>query len=107
MNSLQLIEIYAKAWQQRDVTILAPYLADNFSYTSVWVFESLNRNRYLEYLKGKFDAIKMSGSKVDVTVGTNTIGDNAVILRQDSAPQVYITIVDREGMIAEACMSPF
>lgn len=107
MTKLQLVEIYATSWQKRDVSILAPYLDDKFTYTSVWVLANLNRERYLEYLKGKFDAIVKSGSMIAVSIGTNTIGMPAVVLKQDDSPQVYITIEESGGKIVDACMSPF
>lgn len=77
MVKLQLVEIYAMSWRKRDVSILAPYLDDSFSYTSFWVYASLNRESYLDYLNGKFEALAKSGSNIDVSVGTNTIGDYA------------------------------
>lgn len=107
MTKLQLVEIYATSWQKRDVSILAPYLDDTFSYTSVWVLANLDREHYLEYLKGKFEAIAESESMVSVSIGSNTIGMPAVVLKQDDSPQVYITIEESGGKIVNACMSPF
>ena len=52
MVKLQLVEIYPMSWRKRDVSILAPYLDDSFSYTSFWVYASLNRESYLDYLNG-------------------------------------------------------
>ena len=51
MVKLQLVEIYAMSWRKRDVSILAPYLDDSFSYTSFWVYASLNRESYLDYFQ--------------------------------------------------------
>lgn len=107
MVKLQLVEIYAMSWRKRDVSILAPYLDDSFSYTSFGVYASLNRESYLDYLNGKFEALAKSGSNIDVSVGTNTIGDYAVVLRQDGEQPIYITIKEKDGKIAEACMLPF
>lgn len=72
-----------------------------------WVYASLNRESYLDYLNGKFEALAKSGSNIDVSVGTNTIGDYAVVLRQDGEQPIYITIKEKGGKIAEACMLPF
>lgn len=63
MNETQLLIAYAKAWNHLDVQFLKPILADDFEYTSQWVFETMQgKDTYIKYLYAKFDTIKDSHS---------------------------------------------
>ena len=107
MSIFELVEIYADAWRKMDVAIVEPFLADSFTYSSMWVFETLDKNGYLVYLQGKFDAIKRSGSIIEVTTGMNDMGIPSVILRQDGSFTAFITVKESEGKISEAYMLAF
>ena len=52
MNSILLD--FCKAWQTFDADLIIQHLDDGFVYDSQWVFESLNRDEYANYIRGKF-----------------------------------------------------
>ena len=107
MSIYELVEVYADAWRKKNVAIIEPFLADNFTYSSMWVFETLDKKGYLVYLQGKFNAIKRSGSIIEVATGENKMGIPSVILNQDGSRPAYITVKESEGKIVEAYMMAF
>lgn len=69
MTQKELAEIVAKTWNTLDVKHIEPYLSDDYIYESVWVLETMRgKENYIDYLKGKFEAIKKSGNKVEAEV---------------------------------------
>lgn len=107
MTTEQLVELYAEAWRNLEADIIAPFLSQNFTYSSMWVFETLDKENYINYLKGKFNAIRTSGGKPVVSTGSNETGIPSVILKQGGNPPVYITVKASEGLISEAYMMAF
>ncbi len=69
-NEVQLLMAYAKAWSNLDITYLKDILSDDFEYTSQWVFETMRgKDKYIDYLKGKFETIKKNHSSIRVQIG--------------------------------------
>mgnify|MGYP000097815297 CR=1 FL=1 len=108
-----LIEVYANAWKTLNVDLLVPFLDDKFTYSSIWILGTINRDKYIDYLRGKFNIIKKSNSRITAVVGHNEIGELAVVLRQD-LPHIeddfhrgVITIKEENGKITNAYMSQF
>ena len=57
--------LYAKSWNQLDFTDWFDNLSDDCVYSSQYVLESLEgKDRIVEYLSGKLDAVKASDSHV-------------------------------------------
>lgn len=106
MDIKELAEKYAEAWRMLDASIIGPYLADDFTYGSMWVFQTLDREGYLDYLKGKFEAIRTSGGKPEVKTGYSENGDTCVGLNQNGNI-AYIHIKVRDDKITEAYMMAF
>lgn len=102
-----LIEVYAKTWETLNVDLLIPFLDDKFTYSSMWVLGNLDHDGYIDYLRGKFDCIKKTNSKIEVKIGYNEIGDLAVVLRQDYSRIAFITITEENGKITSAYMCAF
>lgn len=107
MTNLELVEKYAEAWQKMDVDIIAPYLDESFKYSSFFVFETLNRSRYIEYLRGKFDAIKRDHNIPVVSVGKDRRGEPCILLHQDGNDPACITVEICNGKIVEGYMVPY
>lgn len=58
MKEIDLLTLYAKAWNNLDITYIEDYLTDDFEYTSQWVFDTIHgKEKYLKYLKAKFKSI--------------------------------------------------
>lgn len=101
-----LVEIYIKAWNTLDASVLEPYLAEDFTYGSMWVFSDLNgKDAYMEYISGKFNAIKESGSKVAAEKGISPqTGTSRVQLLQDGHRGAKIDVVSENGKMKSAYM---
>ena len=64
----EMAEIMAKAWQDLDVRGVRELLADGYTYTSMWIFETMDgADKYLGYLSTKFESIRDGGCKPVVT----------------------------------------
>lgn len=108
MKTEKLVEVFAEAWRQLDVDIIAPYLSDDFVYSSMWVLATLEgRDAYINYLQKKFEAIKVSGNIPLVATGYNEGGIPSVILKQGSGPPSFLIVKSRNGLITEAYMMGF
>lgn len=52
-----LIEIYANAWKTLDVNLSTPFSDNKITYSAMWMLENLDHDRYIDYLRRKFDCI--------------------------------------------------
>ena len=96
---------YAVAWNTLDISLIEKLLASDFHYSSFWVYNEMTSAReYLEYLKGKFETLKRSGS---VVKAEQIPGKDFIVLTQDNVRQCGIIIkVNDDGFIARADMMP-
>lgn len=103
----QIVEEFAKAWEDLNAETIISYLDDSFVYDSQWVFESLDCKRYIEYIRGKFKAIKESNSTPVVEiVPDNYCGGTMIRLKQgDNTPAFYrIEVKDGKVIKGDLCM---
>lgn len=107
MTHEELVEKYAEAWKSLDADIIAPYLDESFTYSSFYVFESLNRVKYIDYLKGKFVAIKNSNTAPEVSTGFDRSNTPCVILKQGNGDPACITVKFKGDLISEGYMIPY
>lgn len=57
------LEKLAKAYQTYDASVIEVDLADDVHYASFWVFQELtSKVEYLDYLKGKLQTMKNTGT---------------------------------------------
>ena len=57
-----ILNVILSTWRNLDADIIAPYLAEDFIYNSVWVLSTMKgKEEYLHYLSGKFNSIRKSG----------------------------------------------
>lgn len=68
---MNLVYHYAKAWNQLNFDLFAPFLASEVTYTSQHVFDELHRREEVEnHLRQKMEAIRSStGSEVRAEIG--------------------------------------
>ena len=108
MNHQKLVEILAEAWRTLDASELLKYIHPNFQYDSQWVFASMYADEYPDYITGKFNAIKTSGSKIDVSiVNDDMLGGSMVKLVQDEVKPGYLRIKETDGKISKMDMCMF
>lgn len=107
LNEDNLIDLFVDAWRKLDAEIIIPYLASDFEYSSFWVYSSLDYQGYIDYIRGKFEAIRKTNSQVVVEKGYNELGESAVVLTQDGKLRAYLTIEVKDGKIKRADLMPF
>jgi hypothetical protein len=103
----KVAQIICKAWNTLDANVLEPYLSDDFEYASVWVLERIrDKDRYLDYIEGKFENIRKSDKFViaDVLYQEN-IGKYIVVLNQ-SSNTVALEPTIQNGLIKKLWMRP-
>jgi hypothetical protein len=65
-----IVENFCKAWNNLDTNYLQGYLNKDFVYSSQMVMDDINgSDNYLNYLMGKFIAIKESNNRVTAEIG--------------------------------------
>lgn len=106
LNENNLVDLFVDSWKNLDAEIIIPYLAPDFEYTSCWVYLSLNRQGYIDYIRGKFETIKRGKAEIVVEKGSNEIGKPAVVLTQ-GGERIYLTIDVEDSKIRRACLMPF
>ena len=68
-REIDFLERLAKAYQTYDASIIEDDLADDMYYVSLWVFEELtSKEEYLDYLKGKLQTMKNTGTTHDFQI---------------------------------------
>ena len=101
-----LVDIYVEAWNTLNTDLLEPVMDDNFRYGSMWVLSDLvGKQAYLDYIKGKFEAIKTSHSIVRAQRGISPqTGLARVELLQDGHRGAKIDVKSNNGVMTSAYM---
>ena len=104
----EIAEIICRAWNTLDANLIEPLLCDDFEYVSVWALETMKgKDRYLDYLRGKFKAIKDSGSIIEAEVYyQEKIGKHIVLLNQDGIRDAALEITLNEEGVKQIWMRP-
>lgn len=107
-TDIELANIVCQAWNGLNAELLEAYISDNFVYESVWVLETMHgKEEYLGYLRGKFNAIKSSGSVVKAIVYyQEAIDKHVVVLSQDGTRESSIELFVEDGLIVKMWMRP-
>ena len=104
---VSLTDVIVSAWQSLDAELLEPFLSEDFRYNSVWVSETLvGKNSYLEYLRGKFETLRKSGSAPIVDT-IDEFGLSKPHLRQQGfAVESILDYEQKDGQIVRMLMRP-
>ena len=105
----ELVEILAEAWRTLNASELLKYIHPDFQYDSQWVFSSMYADEYPGYITGKLQAIRNSGSQIEVEiVDDNEFGSGKMVyLVQDKAKPAYLRIKSADGKISKMDMCMF
>ena len=77
----KIAEIICRAWNTLDASLLVPLLSDDFEYISIWVLETMKgKDRYVEYITGKFKSISNGSKPVVAKVLYQEVIDKYVIV---------------------------
>ena len=107
-TEIELANIVCQAWNELNAELLEAYISEDFVYESVWVLETMyGKEQYLDYLRGKFNAIKSSGSVVKAKIYyQEAIDKHVVILNQDGARESAIELFVKDGLLVKMWMRP-
>lgn len=95
------------AWNNMDAELLAPYLADNMQYNSVWVSSTMNSKAdYLYYLRRKFETIKISKDVPIVDVVSEYGMDIPSLSQKGTGANSVIDFEENDGKITKMLMRP-
>ena len=108
-TKLAACRAYARMMNTLDSLHLAPWLADDCQYTSQWVMENIDgKDVYLEYIRGKLNSIKRTGSRVWAEIAyTDAFGAGpCVVLSQDTRDNLTATLLVKmtDGKISQMTM---
>ncbi len=84
---LEACRAYARMINNLDPSHIEPWLAENLTYSSQWVFTDISgKDAYMEYVRGKMDTCKRSGKKLKAEIAyTDVFGaGHCVIVNQGS-----------------------
>lgn len=98
---------FCKAWQTFDADLIIQHLDDVFVYDSQWVFESLNRDEYANYIRGKFQTLRSKNTSIGVSIVDDpyTPGNSMLKLIQGSNICFYrIKVVENRVIKGDLCM---
>lgn len=95
------LRAYAAMMNTLDVSKLKDLLADDFRYSSQWVFEEIESGRaYADYISEKLEAVRASGAKVWAEMATleNELPGPCVVMAQgDKSNLVAVVLAKVEG----------
>ncbi len=95
-----LVKIYANMWKALDADIIKPYLHRHFHYSSTYVFDEIpSRHEYLNYIRGKFDAIRNSNTPLKITIARDKeLNFMGVVIKQGEKQSIFL-IKTKDGYI--------
>ncbi len=96
LTTERALRAYATMMNTLDASCLEPLLADDFHYTSQWVFAEIeSKKAYLEYIVPKLDAIRKSGSVVWAEMGSleREFPGPCVVMAQDEKDNLVAVIL--------------
>ena len=100
-----ILQAYAEAFEKTDASIVEPFLKEDFHYSSFNVLEEIDsKQEYLDYLSGKFKAIRRTRAFVTVYVVHDK--PNLLLLMQDGNDPAVLNVVIENGLIVRADMMP-
>lgn len=94
-----LLDVYAKCWNDKNTDGLSICLSEDFRYSSAWVFEELGKEEYLDYFEGKLEAIEETRSVVKAEVKGN------LLVVSQNGRNVVIDVKIKDGKIVRADMT--
>lgn len=97
---------FCKAWQTFDADLIVKHLDDSFVYDSQWVFSSLDRDQYIDYIRGKFQTLRSKNIYIEVSIVDDPyLGNSMLRLIQNGETCFYrIKVHDNKVIKGDLCM---
>lgn len=103
----RIAEDVCQAWNKLDVTLFDTLLSEDFEYVSVWVIETMKgKDRYMEYITGKFDSIRKGNNPVTAEVMYQEIIDKYVVVLDQGGNMAALEPTIENGLIKSLWMRP-
>ena len=103
----RIAEDVCQAWNKLDVTLFDTLLSEDFECVSVWVIETMKgKDRYMEYITGKFDSIRKGNNPVTAEVMYQEIIDKYVVVLDQGGNMAALEPTIENGLIKSLWMRP-
>lgn len=102
---IEILTDFTEAWNTLNPEVLIKHLSPKFIYDSQWVFNSLDYQEYTDYIRGKFETIRKTGSSVIAEMGYDNMGRLLIRLDQGGNIAFYrIQVEDGKVVKGDLCM---
>ena len=100
-----ILNDFKEAWQTLDAELICKHLAVEFRYDSQWVFESLDYQGYVDYIRGKFETLRRNKVQLEVAiVEDECLGGKMLAINQNGNVCFYrIKIKDGKVVKGDLC----
>ena len=103
----RITETVCQAWNKLDSSLFGPILSEKFEYISFWVFEAMKgRDRYMDYIKGKFEAIRNGNNPVSAEVIYQEAIDKYVVVLNQGGNLAALEPTIQDNMLISLWMRP-
>lgn len=101
----KILEDFKTAWNTLDADLIIKHLGASFVYDSQWVYSSLDRDGYAEYIKAKFERIKETGNVVlaDIVYDVMTEGEMLRLSQNGESTYYRIKVIDNKVVKGDLC----
>ena len=102
---IEILADFTEAWNTLNPELIIQHLSPKFIYDSQWVFNSLDYHEYKDYIRGKFETIRKTGSSVKAEMGYNERGELLNQLNQGGNIAFYRIRVENNKVVkGDLCM---
>ena len=103
----RIADIICQAWNTLDASLFEAILYNDFEYISVWVLETMEgKDKYLEYIKGKFESIRKGNNPVVAEILYQEIIGKYVIVLNQGGNYAALEPTIQDGMLKSLWMRP-
>ncbi len=104
-KKIKILRDFAEAWNTLNPELIIKHLSPEFIYDSQWVFSSLDYHGYKDYIRGKFETIRNTGSSVMAEMGYDERGELLIQLNQGGNIAFYRIQVENDKVVkGDLCM---
>ena len=103
----EIAEIVCQAWNELDASLFKSILSEDFEYISVWVIETMKgKDRYMDYITGKFESIKKGNNPVTAEVIYQEVIDKHVVVLNQGGNLAALEPTIQDNMLKSLWMRP-
>lgn len=102
-----ILKDFAKAWETLNPEYIIMHLSKDFQYDSQWVFESLDYNGYINYLRNKFDTLKNNRVSIKVEIVDDPYMSGKMLRLHQAGQTIIYRIKISNGMVVKGDLCMF